>query len=465
MTTQTTVNNVTTSVVNTTSTTALNDVTKATTPTNEGVTVVTKGSTKYSYVVPTLKGEKGWTLKGGDKYRASTLAVVIMGYRRQYRSEGIANFVRNWLLPTLSDIIIDLQKRGYTVAYQLVGAGGDGYINVCIDVSKGDQLGDTLYVAHYDTVDRDITVPTNAVRKWDNVTRSYVYEQPKQVEQTPQEQRLYKKVSIKDGIASLKENHTANVGAGCLGADDGAGLAVMLHLLQSGVVGGYCFTTGEEVGGVGAGEVLAEAKPFLKQYKRSIEIDRRGCEDVIYSQSVGDCASKTFTQWLCDTLGMGHKPSDLGTYTDVATFAEVIPENVNIASGYISAHSPSEQVDLVYLDKLAEALKAVDWSTAPTEREAGDFGYTGYGYGGYSSGYYDDYYPSYKGNSKKSTKSFKPLSEKTENLIMTLIQLDRGFRGYVFKENITTEEDFEFVFEQWYGQPVDEALEVLAELF
>ena len=64
----------------------------------------------------------------------------------------------------------------------------------------------------------------------------------------------------------------------------------------------------------------------------------------------------------------------MGVYTDVSEFAEVIPENVNIAAGYENQHTYKENVNLVYVETLVEKLIAVDWSKLSIKRTPGDFG-------------------------------------------------------------------------------------------
>lgn len=382
------------------------------------------GTTYYKtykkYEPQKLGGVKGWVFPA-DRNAPSVLASQIMGYRRQYRSQGIALFAKEWLIPKLQEIVAQLEKAGYTVATKVINSdsNGHGYHNFMFDVSKDNDFGKTLYVAHYDTVDRDTGFAE---------TR-YGHGAPTHSDKV---QLTRKHVSVRDGVAFIDESNVLNSDVACLGADDGAGLAVMLNLMANGVLGGYCFTTGEEVGGVGAEAVLTHAEPFLKQYDFAVEIDRRGTKDMVYEQSVGECASKEFAQWLVDELGMGHELSNRGSYTDVATFAEVIPENVNIASGYINAHSADEQVLLPYLDQLADALRKVDWSKAKAERKAGDFnlpsyygkGYDyGYGYGsGYSYGY------GYSSKSSTYTKPDNPqLTEPVPDLLADLFAVDTDF--------------------------------------
>lgn len=431
--------------------------------TTTGATTYTKPATttKTTTTAPEykLKPTVGWELNDQPAFSASQLAVKIMRFRRQYRSEGIANFAKTWLVPTLKAIVTALEQQGYTVAYCHTSDTTHGYANYCFDVSKDGVMGDTLYVAHYDTVDKDYQSPVGK-KQWDHITKTWVEEQ---VTYQNTAQLLYKDITVKDGIASLTPNVPANTGVGCLGADDGAGLAVMLNLMKNGVLGGYCFTTGEEVGGIGAEEVLKEHPTFLKQYKRSIEIDRRRCEEIIYEQSMGECASEEFTKWLCDELGMGHKPSEFGSYTDVATFAELIPENVNIASGYINAHTVNEQVDLVYLDKLAEQLAKVDWTKAPSKRTAGDYGTKGYGDGYYGYGYEYGYgYGNY--GTANSGKFAGALTDNDLKSLHILFTLDRDFMRYALSETIETPTDFDRVLMDWYGMGLVELPDLITSL-
>ena len=432
-----------TTVTTGTATTGTTAVSAAKTTTSTGTTVAktTGTSTGYKhykaqkYTPQQLKGTKGW-LFPNDRYAPSVLATQIMSYRRQYRSEGIKLFIKEWFEPKLKEIINGLESNGYTVAIKLVGSKSndgdmDGYLNYLIDVSKDDKLGNVLYVAHYDTVDRDTGY--TETRYGHGMPTTYT-----------QNQATKKKVSIRDGVAFINEVLPENKSVGCLGADDGAGLAVMLNLLATGTIGGYCFTTGEEVGGVGASDVLDQAESFLKQYSYSIEIDRRGETDMVYEQSVGECASKDFAQWLCDSLNMGHKPSDKGSYTDVATFAEVIPENVNIASGYINAHSADEQVSLPYLDNLAKAIKGLDWSKAKVTRKAGDFnlpvytrgGYSGGRYYGYDYGYNDDFGYGWAKQAKTAVRdtTATDLDEPVPDLLAWVFGVDPDFMAHCLRE-------------------------------
>lgn len=269
---------------------------------------------------------------------------IICSYRRAHESIGEKTFINNYLLPTLKNIAPE----------SMVSV--DGYGNILLNMGNES----LMFVAHVDTVHR-------------------------------QDEPERQKVQIKDGIMTLKQYKDIQHTPGCLGADDGSGIAVMLYLISKGVKAQYLFTRCEERGGYGVSYFRDNSENVLSKVKIAIEIDRRGTNEIIYSQGVGDCASREFTEALCKLLGMNHTPSDRGSYTDVATLADIIPECVNIAAGYGNAHASSEYVDLEYLDKLAQKLETVvasgKWQSLPVTREAGDFGYSPYweAYGAYSS--------------------------------------------------------------------------------
>ena len=173
----------------------------------------------------------------------------------------------------------------------------------------------------------------------------------------------------------------ADTGA-ALGADDGAGLALMHHMIDRRVAGYYIFFRGEECGGIGS-RGLADSQPdLLKQFDRAIAFDRAGYYDVITHQSGGRCASDEFAQALADEInGAGDFmfcPDDGGVYTDTAEFTHLIPECTNLSVGYFSQHGDREHQNVTFLQKLADALCLVQWDSLPTKRTAGRETYSRY---------------------------------------------------------------------------------------
>lgn len=405
----------------------------------ENKTQPTYKSTAYKHA--TLEVIEGWKLPK-DNLSASNIAVSVMSFRRQYESTGIANFISAFFEPMLKEIKVILESKGYTVAMVEVGIGA-GFKNYLIDVSKNGETSPVLYVAHYDTVDRD----TAFSRTRYGTTQTHPTNKT--------EERLYKSVLVEDNIASLDVSSVINTDAACLGADDGAGLAVMLNLLQRGILGGYCFTTGEECGGIGALEVTRDTrgKAFLRQYKISIEIDRRGKDEIVHEQGAGKCASVEFTQWLCDELKMGHKPSEFGSYTDVSDFAEFICENVNISAGYVGAHTTNEQVCLDYLDRLADSLSNVKWDITKVKRTENDYGFKKLGKNDYN--FYDDLYGGWnKLNSytqADDAKNYLALSDEDIDALKRICMVNDDFFNHVVAFAIETLADLDSVCVSVFG--------------
>lgn len=156
---------------------------------------------------------------------------------------------------------------------------------------------------------------------------------------------------------------------GMMGADDKAGVSLILAIAAHGVPDGVglALFLGEEVGCEGAKE--AKANGFFAKARAVISLDRKGTVDIIYAQAGQATASREAARWLADKLGMGHIPSANGVWTDSAILADVVPECLNIAVGYTGAHSDNDTQDLRYLDRLYEALLRVPWAEFPAYRK------------------------------------------------------------------------------------------------
>ena len=160
----------------------------------------------------------------------------------------------------------------------------------------------------------------------------------------------------------------------CLGADDGAGIALMLHMLEAQVPGYYIFFRGEEVGGVGS-RWLAENMPnVLDDIDRCISFDRADYSDVITHQAGGRCCSDAFAQALAtaltrEDLSVAYIPDDTGVFTDSANLTELVSECTNLSVGYKHQHGDGEWQDVIFLQELAAQLCTVQWDALPVERD------------------------------------------------------------------------------------------------
>ena len=163
-------------------------------------------------------------------------------------------------------------------------------------------------------------------------------------------------------------------GKSILGADDKAGVTIMIFMIENNIPGLYYFFIGEEVGCVGS-TLLAEKFKAEKssKIKKVISFDRRGTDSVITFQSSVRCASDTFGTALANQLNaidstFNYKTDPTGILTDSFKFIDVIPECTNISVGYRHEHTTREQQDFEHLNKLSNACIKLDWEALPVER-------------------------------------------------------------------------------------------------
>jgi hypothetical protein len=162
----------------------------------------------------------------------------------------------------------------------------------------------------------------------------------------------------------------------CLGADDGAGIAIMLHMIAANVPGVYVFHRGEEIGAHGS-SYIAKIKPdYLTGLRACIAFDRYGTTDVITHQG-SRSASDAFALSLAKELNSLEQsfalaPCANGVFTDSANYTDVVGECTNLAVGYMAHHTARETLDLPFLDKLTNALIRMDQTALVFEREPGE---------------------------------------------------------------------------------------------
>jgi len=188
-------------------------------------------------------------------------------------------------------------------------------------------------------------------------------------------------------------------GKSILGADDKAGVTIMLYMIENKIPGLYYFFLGEEVGCVGSRKVANVQKDQkIEGINKVISFDRRGTDSVITFQSSQRCCSDVFGEALSKQLNLAddtfsYKNDPTGILTDSVQFIKIYSECTNISVGYRSEHTFTEQQDIEHLTKLAEACLLVDWNGLPVDRDPSKTEYKSYGgYGGYGWDAWDDYY-------------------------------------------------------------------------
>ena len=210
-------------------------------------------------------------------------------------------------------------------------------------------------------------------------------------------------------------------GKSILGADDKAGVTIMLYMIENKIPGLYYFFLGEEVGCIGSRKVANVQKDQkIEGINKVISFDRRGNDSVITFQSSQRCCSDVFGEALSKQLNLAddtfsYKNDPTGILTDSVQFIKIYSECTNISVGYKSEHTFSEQQDIEHLTKLAEACLLVDWNGLPVDRDPSKTEYKSYGgYGGGWDAWDDyDYYPSNsRWGNNTTTKKYEPKTDK-----------------------------------------------------
>lgn len=145
-----------------------------------------------------------------------------------------------------------------------------------------------------------------------------------------------------------------------LGADDRAGVFLILKLLAKGHRPTVIFTTGEEVGAIGAGNLVRIEKKPITELKYIIQLDRHGTSDCVFYS----CYNPPFVKYI-ESFGFIEA---YGSFTDISEICPVWGiAGVNLSVGYRNEHSIAEVLFveplLATLDKVDKMLSAADETT------------------------------------------------------------------------------------------------------
>ena len=163
-----------------------------------------------------------------------------------------------------------------------------------------------------------------------------------------------------------------DVQSNCLGADCTAGVWLMIQMIRAGKHGLYVFHRAEEIGGRGSEFIASKTPELLDGISYAIAFDRRGTSSVITHQAYGRCCSNAFASSLGAALGLGHEADSGGTFTDTANYTDLVGECSNLSVGFASEHTKRETLDVVYLERLRDALLAADLSGLVAKRLPGE---------------------------------------------------------------------------------------------
>ncbi|WP_232718535.1 M20/M25/M40 family metallo-hydrolase [Bacillus sp. FJAT-45037] len=136
-----------------------------------------------------------------------------------------------------------------------------------------------------------------------------------------------------------------------LGADDRAGIAIILNVLSRVSKTNFngtlkvAFTVKEEIGCVGAREIDQD---FITDVDAAIVVDRRGTRDIVTSNYNTTFCPDSYGELFENTgqlLGMGNWKMTVGGSSDARVFADYGIPSVNLSAGYLHEHTDFEVLD------------------------------------------------------------------------------------------------------------------------
>lgn len=145
-------------------------------------------------------------------------------------------------------------------------------------------------------------------------------------------------------------------GGGVLGADDGAGIYIMIQMIRAKVPGLYCFFAQEETGRIGS-----KAYTMPLEIEVVVSFDRKGTNNLITHQSNTECCSARFADDFISKFSLPFVKDPTGVFTDSFTFNEEIAECINLSVGYYDQHTQKEKQDLKFLENMVDACILMDW--------------------------------------------------------------------------------------------------------
>lgn len=159
-----------------------------------------------------------------------------------------------------------------------------------------------------------------------------------------------------------------------LGADDKAGVTLMLYMIANKIPGLYYFFIGEEYGRIGSIDLVNNFNNIehLSNINKCISFDRRGLNSIITKQLGDRCCSDQFADSLANEYkknGINMSKDNTGIYTDSASFMLKIPECTNISVGYYNEHTTNEYQNLTFLEKLCKVSVKINWESLTINRK------------------------------------------------------------------------------------------------
>jgi di/tripeptidase len=166
------------------------------------------------------------------------------------------------------------------------------------------------------------------------------------------------------------KNFIKTNGETILGADDKAGVTILLSMIENQIPGLYYFFSAEEIGRIGSRFAVEsdEFKRLSKKITTVISFDRKGYDSIITHQSGIRTCNDNFADKLSSSFnefGFKMKPDITGGFTDSFSFLgyKNIQNCTNISVGYFNPHTLAEKQDIEFLELLSNATNSIDWNS------------------------------------------------------------------------------------------------------
>ena len=169
------------------------------------------------------------------------------------------------------------------------------------------------------------------------------------------------KLNADDIITNGTQFSVSNTSKKELGADDRAGIYIMLQLIKAGCIEyNYVFTQDEEIGGIGATAFAKDYAEMLTTQNAFISLDRRGANEVALYGYDNDELNEVFLHWGFITA--------FGSYMDCVEASRVTDiACLNISVGYDAEHTSDESLDFAITLDVLDLLQEDDIITALSE--------------------------------------------------------------------------------------------------
>jgi len=172
--------------------------------------------------------------------------------------------------------------------------------------------------------------------------------------------------TIKNVNIVEQENFIMTDGSTILGADDKAGVSIILYMIENKIPGIYYLFVEEEYGCIGSSKVADKYSGNMTNIDCCISFDRMGYDSVITHQRGEKTCSDEFADSLAKELNKGgdfnYKKDRNGNMSDSLSFVDEIKECTNISVGYWNQHTTKEIQNISFLEKLCVKMCEIDYS-------------------------------------------------------------------------------------------------------